>query len=329
MACHQHSDTEQAAQQICCHFHCAMASAPYGGKWVSEAVRSTGIFGSWAADYARLRPTYPPALFAALRELVEAGSKQQQQQQQQPLHQHQPLPLRAAELGCGTGLATFGLADAGFRVAATDYDADMVAQAQEELSKRRDGTLAAAGDGLDASPDTDITFSCAPGEATGLEGGVHDLVLCCQAWHWLKPEPALAEVARLLRRPGGVFAAVWNDRSLDSAFVRDYEALIERFNPAYDRSVRQCDKFSPLNIPSAAAVGMRAGDPLVFDNDVPMSSAEHLWELSNTLSYVRCIEDGAAFKDALVALVHRHFGAEQPFVLPFKTRCFIMHRTSD
>ena len=42
---------------------------------------------------------------------------------------------------------------------------------------------------------------------TGLPDSSADIVTCSQSFHWMEPEPTLAEIARILR-PGGVFAAV-------------------------------------------------------------------------------------------------------------------------
>ena len=44
-----------------------------------------------------------------------------------------------------------------------------------------------------------------------------DIVTCSQSFHWMEPEPTLAEIARILR-PGGVFAAYdydWPQKARD------------------------------------------------------------------------------------------------------------------
>jgi SAM-dependent methyltransferase len=51
-----------------------------------------------------------------------------------------------------------------------------------------------------------VRFVDATADATGLAGASADLVTCAQSFHWMEPQPVLAEAARLLRR-GGVFAA--------------------------------------------------------------------------------------------------------------------------
>ena len=70
-----------------------------------------------------------------------------------------------------------------------------------------------------------IEWRAGTAEQTGLEASSVGLVLCAQAFHWFRPEAALAEFARILR-PGGRVALVWNDRDERDAFTRGYGGLI-------------------------------------------------------------------------------------------------------
>ena len=52
-----------------------------------------------------------------------------------------------------------------------------------------------------------------------------DAVLVAQAWHWVDPERAVPEVARVLR-PGGRLGLVWNTRDERSGWVKDLGRII-------------------------------------------------------------------------------------------------------
>jgi SAM-dependent methyltransferase len=51
-----------------------------------------------------------------------------------------------------------------------------------------------------------VRFVQAFAQETGLPDAAADIVTCSQSFHWMEPEPTLAEAARILR-PGGVFTA--------------------------------------------------------------------------------------------------------------------------
>jgi SAM-dependent methyltransferase len=115
-------------------------------------------------------------------------------------------PLEVLDLGAGTGKLTAALLAAGHRVTALEPSDEMRAVMVEWLA---------------ATP--------APDEATPgpvvMEGRAEDIpladnsvdaVVAGSAFHWFDREPALAEVARVLRRPG-VFGLLGNrfDSSVD------------------------------------------------------------------------------------------------------------------
>ena len=97
-------------------------------------------------------------------------------------------PALIVDLGCGTGLSTRVWAARAAEVVGVEPNPAMVARA-------RDATEAA-----------NVRYVEAYAAETGLPGGGADLVTCSQAFHWMEPQPVLAEAARLLRS-GGVFAA--------------------------------------------------------------------------------------------------------------------------
>lgn len=93
------------------------------------------------------------------------------------------------DVGAGTGKFTRMLAATGRDVAAVEPDPAML----ERLAAALPSVRALAGSA----------------ESLPLEDASVDAVTSAQAWHWVDPERALPEVARVLR-PGGTLAAVWN-----------------------------------------------------------------------------------------------------------------------
>ncbi len=156
-------------------------------------------------DYVRFRPSYPQALVERLTSLCRLG------------------PDRVvADIGAGTGIFTRLLLETGARVFAVEPNAAMRAAAEADSAK-------------------DARFESVDGsaESTTLPDASVDLITAVQAFHWFKPHEARLEFARI-QRPGGLVALIWNQRR-ETAFNRDYEAMLERFAPDY-RLVRERDR---------------------------------------------------------------------------------------
>jgi SAM-dependent methyltransferase len=51
-------------------------------------------------------------------------------------------------------------------------------------------------------------------------------VIAAQAYHWFDRDRADRELARVIR-PGGVFAAIWNVRDDETAWVAEYSRIVE------------------------------------------------------------------------------------------------------
>lgn len=141
------------------------------GSAARHAARAAS-FDAAAEVYERSRPGYPAEAVAWLTESVPAGG-------------------RVLDLGAGTGKFTRAIVPFGFEVVAVDPSPRMLEQ------------LAAA------VPGVETVLGSA--EALPLPDASVDAVLIAQAWHWVDPAPAVAELRRVLR-PGGVFGPVWNIR---------------------------------------------------------------------------------------------------------------------
>jgi SAM-dependent methyltransferase len=144
-------------------------------------------FGAAAADYDQARPTYPAAAVSWTFAPLGTGR------------------LRVVDLGAGTGLLSRVVAAAGHEVIPVEPDPAMRAQ----LDAVTPGVRA-----LDGSA-----------EAIPVPDAGVDAVLAGTAYHWFDPESAHPEMARVLR-PGGVLAAIWNDRDRTTPWVAELARLI-------------------------------------------------------------------------------------------------------
>lgn len=156
-------------------------------------------FGSIASLYESIRPSYPMAAVEGLRASVLArrmagGSS--------------ATKLTVADVGAGTGKLTELFVQAGDDVLAVEPDERMLVALSERLPTVRalSGT----------------------GESTGLDDGSVDLLVVAQAFHWMIPEDAFAEFARVVRS-GGSVALIWNVRDERSPWVQRFNVLLERF----------------------------------------------------------------------------------------------------
>lgn len=120
---------------------------------------SADHFSARAADYAKFRPAYPPALIA----WVAA---------QTPGHD------MAWDCGCGNGQASVALAEHFGRVIATDLSVRQIAE---------------------AVPHSRIEYRAAPAEQSGIKDHSCDLVAVAQALHWFDFDKFYAEAKRVLK----------------------------------------------------------------------------------------------------------------------------------
>jgi len=117
------------------------------------------------------------------------------------------LPLgceTAVDVGAGTGLLTRALAGRVREVVAVEPDARMRAV----LAARTPGVRVVEG----------------RGEAIPLPDASWDAVLVSSAWHWMDPELAVPEVARVLRDRGR-FGVVWTSRDREVDWIRELDRL--------------------------------------------------------------------------------------------------------
>ena len=112
---------------------------------------------------------------------------------------------KVLDLGAGTGKLTTRLVERGLDVVAVDPVPDMLEVLRASL------------------PETPALEGTA--EEIPLDDNSVDAVLVAQAWHWVDPERAIPEVARVLR-PGGRLGLVWNTRDERLGWVRELGEII-------------------------------------------------------------------------------------------------------
>lgn len=111
----------------------------------------------------------------------------------------------ALDLGAGTGAMTRVLLRRVPAVTAVEPDPRM----RQVLTERVPGATVLAGRAEEIPlPDASV-----------------DAVLVSSAWHWMDPERAPYEVARVLR-PGGRFGLLWNGRDRQVRWVADLEEIV-------------------------------------------------------------------------------------------------------
>jgi SAM-dependent methyltransferase len=124
-------------------------------------------------------------------------------------------PRLVVDLGCGTGLATRAWAEPADEVVGVEPNPRMIERARA------------------VTGEPNVRYVEAYGAETGLPDGGADLVTSFQSFHWMEPQPVLAEAARILR-VGGVFAACdydvppYTEPEVDAAFADLMQARREQ-----------------------------------------------------------------------------------------------------
>jgi SAM-dependent methyltransferase len=203
--------------------------------------------------------------------------------------------------GAGTGISTRQLAARGPRLVAFDVSRPMLTRARRP----------------DAPP-----FVVCTGNALPFRSGVADVVCFAQAWHWLDPELASAEVARVLR-PGGTWAAWWSHPRADGERWFDtYLALVEQAIDGFDWSWRDHPWGDTL------AARHRFDEPVrrVIPWMRTMTADEWLTETrSHSMVAAMPYADREALIGAMGEMLRATFG-DEPFPVPHDTRVWTARR---
>ncbi len=154
----------------------------------AERRRQGLSFGPAAALYDSVRPSYP-------REAVDWALT--------PLG---PGHWHIGDVGAGTGIMTRLLRTLGHHVVAVEPDPGM----RQRL--------------VETTPE--VTAVEGSAESIPLGQGSLDGAVAAQSYHWFDHDRAHAELARVIR-PGGVFAAIWNERDESKPWLAEYSRIVE------------------------------------------------------------------------------------------------------
>jgi len=159
----------------------------------------TERFADRVDDYVKYRPHYSPNVIKALQEHCELS----------PRH-------LVVDVGCGTGLLAKIFVENGNRVIGVEPNENMRKAGEayllgHERFRMVDGTA----------------------EKTGLLPESADFVVAGQAFHWFQPAATRREFARIVKSNGWV-VLIWHEREMEATpFLRDYEALLQRYATDY------------------------------------------------------------------------------------------------
>lgn len=164
---------------------------------------STRRFSDRVDNYVRYRPTYPAGVLEVLRQ--ETGLRNSD---------------KIADIGSGTGISAEHFLRNGNEVFGVEPNLEMRQAAEVQLQQY-------------------VKFHSvvSTAEATTLPNHSVGYVIAAQAFHWFDQVKAKQEFKRILR-PDGWVVLIWNSRRTDStAFLREYEALLQQYGTDY-REIR-------------------------------------------------------------------------------------------
>jgi SAM-dependent methyltransferase len=161
----------------------------------------TKRFTGLAEIYSAARPSYPDSAIDHIFKMCSLTDES-----------------KVADIGCGTGISTRLLAARNVNVVGVEPNDDMRQQAEHKIENGESASRKLR----------KLSYRKGDDENTDLPSGSVQLVLAAQAFHWFRPQPAIAEFCRILSRPGWI-ALMWNERDSADALTREYGDLLLSF----------------------------------------------------------------------------------------------------
>jgi SAM-dependent methyltransferase len=210
----------------------------------------------------------------------------------------------AVDLGAGTGLLSRALARQVPRVVAVEPDERMAAVLQ------------------DRSPGVEVVPG--RGEAIPLPDASADGVFISSAWHWMDPELAVPEIARVLR-DGGRFGLIWTSRDREVGWVRELNRLREpdwaaRTEEPDDRG-RPRARHRDITLPDTAPFGTAEIAEFAFQREMTVGDFVAMLGTYSGVITASPQEREAALARVRTALQERFPGADEIDV-PMRSLCW-------
>ena len=268
----------------------SIAGSPVGDSvtlpnTVSASLDVNPFVGEGGA-YDSVRPAYPDEVVAALADAARRARGASET--------GLGGPLRAADIGAGTGKMSELLARGGLLVDAVEPSEAMRAQ---------------------ASSIEGVTWHAGVAEETGLLNDVYDIVVFAQSWHWMDSERAGLEAARILA-PGGALAIVWNQMAVSIPWVHRLTRIMRSGDVHRpDRPPMPGGGFAPMALTQIAW-------------EDRMTPEEILTLGTTRSSYIRSSEAGRArMQENLRWYLYEHLGYTpgEQVTIPYATLVWLTH----
>jgi SAM-dependent methyltransferase len=210
----------------------------------------------------------------------------------------------AVDIGAGTGLLSRALARQVPRVVAVEPDQRMAAVLR------------------DRSPGVEVVPG--RGEAIPLPDASADGVFVSSAWHWMDPERAVPEIARVLR-DGGRFGLIWTSRDREVGWVRELSRLREpdwatRTEEPDDRG-RPRVRHRDITLPDSAPFGTAEIAEFAFRRVMTVSDFVAMLGTYSGLITASPQQREAGLARARAALEQRFPGADE-IEVPMRSLCW-------
>jgi SAM-dependent methyltransferase len=202
------------------------------------------------------------------------------------------------DLGAGTGKLTVELVRLGATVTAVDPSDDMLRVLRARLPH--------------------VTTLRGSAEQIPLADASVDLVTVAQAWHWVDPGAASAEVVRVLR-PGGRLALIWNSRDESVGWVDELSA-------AMHPGLHEAGRYRPTLGAGLVVTGQRT------DRWLQPTTRAGILALATTRSYylVAPPDEQRAMLARIEAVLDRRAETRgHALELPYLTECWVAARAPE